>query len=309
MNSFKQQKYLISLVGPTAVGKTKIAIQLAQHFQTVILSADSRQFYKEISIGTAKPSTEEQALAKHYFINNRSIAEDYNASDFEDEAISILNELFKKHDVVILCGGSGMYIDAVNKGFDSEMPSANEKIRDELRKLEKEKGIAALQAKLKFLDPKFYQEVDLQNSKRLLRAIEVCLLSGKPYSEVRKGKGKERIFKSIKIGLSRDRQKLYDRINLRVDKMIQDGLLEEVKRVLPYRNKNALKTVGYRELFDYLDGSLTFEEAVEKIKVNSRRYAKRQLTWFKRDEEISWFEPTQWQEMCIFIEEKTKVYE
>ncbi|MEQ8908890.1 MAG: tRNA (adenosine(37)-N6)-dimethylallyltransferase MiaA [Vicingaceae bacterium] len=309
MSSPLSENFLISIIGPTAVGKTALAIQLAQYFKTEILSADSRQFYKELSIGTAKPDAIELAAAPHHFINHLSIAEDYNASDYEAEAISLLKKLFENYNTLILCGGSGMYLDAVNQGFDAEVPSSDEQIRKELNELMAREGITALQSKLKELDPIFYQKVDLHNSKRLLRALEVCLISGKPYSEIRKGKGKERPFKKLKIGLNMDREKLYERINLRVDRMIDAGLLEEVKAVWPFREKNALKTVGYRELFDYLDGRLTFEQAVEKIKINSRRYAKRQLTWFKRDDEIHWFEPSQFTEIAKFVADKTKPYE
>lgn len=296
---------LISIVGPTAIGKTSLAIKLAQHFNTEIISADSRQFFRELSIGTAKPTSEELTQAKHHFVNNLSIAEDYNASDFEDEAIDLLSHLFKKHHKVILCGGSGMYVDAVTKGFDSQMPSSDETIRKQLNELFEQEGITALQNKLLELDPVFYHKVDLQNSKRLLRAIEVCLISGKPYSSIRKGEGKKRPFQIIKIGLEMDRSLLYERINQRVDQMIKAGLLNEVKSVLKYKDQNALKTVGYRELFNYLEGRLTFEEAVEKIKVNSRRYAKRQLTWFKKDAEINWFNPTELTAIVNFIEEKS----
>tara|TARA_B100001109_G_scaffold254131_1_gene253182 strand:+ start:2495 stop:3421 length:927 start_codon:yes stop_codon:yes gene_type:complete len=296
---------LISVVGPTAIGKTSLAIKLVQHFNTEIISADSRQFFRELSIGTAKPTLEELTQAKHHFVNNLSIAEDYNASDFEDEAIDLLNHLFKKHQKVILCGGSGMYVDAVTKGFDSQMPSSDETIRKQLNELFEQEGIKALQNKLLELDPVFYHKVDLQNSKRLLRAIEVCLISGKPYSSIRKGEGKKRPFQIIKIGLEMDRSLLYERINQRVDQMIKAGLLNEVKSVLKYKDQNALKTVGYRELFNYLEGKLTFEEAVEKIKVNSRRYAKRQLTWFKKDAEINWFNPSELTAIVTFIEEKS----
>jgi tRNA dimethylallyltransferase len=301
----ENKPYLISIIGPTAVGKTSVAIELAQHFNTHIISADSRQFYRELSIGTAKPTPEELAAAPHHFVNNLSIAKDYNASDFEKEVLALLPNLFKNNRRVLMCGGSGMYVDAVNNGFDRGVPTADQKLRKELKhKLESE-GIESLQKQLKTLDPVFYKQVDLQNSKRLLRAIEVCLISGKPYSEIRKGEKRERPFSTLKIGLNRDRQELYERINRRVDLMVEQGLLDEVKAVSDFKDKNALKTVGYREFFDYLDGSLTFEEAIEKVKVNSRRYAKRQLTWFKRDSEIKWFAPSEIDSIIDYIEQST----
>lgn len=292
---------LIIIVGPTAVGKTATSIRLAQKLEAEILSADSRQFFKEISIGTAKPTAEEQAMVKHHFINNRSIREDYNASDFEKEVISFLADYFKQKQRAILCGGSGMYVDAVSKGFDSEVPTSDPSIRAKLKEDYEDEGIEALQKQLKKLDPEFYREVDLNNSKRLLRAIEVCLISGKKYSEIRKGKAVDRPFNQIKIGLNIERPLLYDRINKRVDLMIEEGLIEEAQSVFQYLNHNALKTVGYRELFDYFDKKCSLEEAVEKIKVNSRRYAKRQLTWFKGDESIKWFSTSQDEEILQYL--------
>lgn len=294
-------KYLICVVGPTAVGKTQLAIDLAQAFKTEIFSADSRQFYKELSIGTAKPTLEEQKAAKHHFIDNVSVQVEYNASDFEKDLIPQLDQFYTSHSTAILCGGSGLYVDAVIKGFDEEMPTADPKIRAALHKRLEEEGIQALQFQLKELDSVFYEEVDLHNSKRLLRALEVCLISGKPYSTLRKGKSKARNFIPLQIGLEMDRTALYERINRRVDKMMEEGLLQEVKSVMEYRNQNALKTVGYRELFDYLDHKKSLEEAVEKIKVNSRRYAKRQLTWFKKDLSIQWYSPEQKAQIIEYI--------
>jgi len=292
---------LIVLIGPTAVGKTSTAIKIAQAINAPILSADSRQFYKELSIGTAKPTLKEQAAAKHHFIDNKSIAEEYNASDFEKEAISFLEMHFKTNSNAILCGGSGMYIDAVCKGFDSEVPSSDDNIRQELQNEFEKNGIKSLQKKLKSLDAVYYGTVDLNNAKRLMRAIEVCLITGKPYSAIRQGKSVVRSFNIVKIGLMMERAHLYERINKRVDLMMEAGLLEEVKSVERYRENNALKTVGYRELFLYLDGKYTLSEAVEKIKVNSRRYAKRQLSWFKKDGEISWFEPNNWEQILDYL--------
>lgn len=305
----KSSRLLVSIVGPTAVGKTSLAIELAQFFKAQIISADSRQFYREISIGTAKPTPAELALVPHHFINSHSVAQEYNASDFEKDVLKLLEALFKKHQLLLLCGGSGMYVDAVNHGFDQGLPSADEKLRKNLKAELETKGIESLQQKLKQLDPVFYEEVDLANSKRLLRAIEVCMLSGKPYSSIRKGVQKERDFGLLKIGLEMDREKLYDRINRRVDVMVDEGLLEEVKAVQAYQNHNALKTVGYREFFNYLAGKLTFESAIEKIKINSRRYAKRQISWFKRDESIHWFKPSQIDQIKELIRTKTKAYE
>ncbi len=307
--SRKGSHLLVSIVGPTAVGKTALAIELAQFFKTEIISADSRQFYREISIGTAKPTEAERSLAPHHFIDSHTVKEEYNASDFEKDALKQVEQLFKHHDLVILCGGSGMYLDAVNHGFDQGLPSADEALRKKLKAELETNGIEALQRRLKQLDPAFYKEVDLANSKRLLRAIEVCMLTGKAYSSIRKGKGKERAFKRLKIGLEMDREHLYERINRRVDIMIENGLLEEVKAVQAYQNHNALKTVGYRELFDYLAGKLTFDTAIEKIKINSRRYAKRQMSWFKRDDSIHWFKPTQIEEIKALITTKIKVHE
>jgi tRNA dimethylallyltransferase len=297
-------KYLISVVGPTAVGKTSLAIELAITFHAEIISADSRQFFRELSIGTAKPSTEEQAKAKHHFIDNLSIKEEYNASSFEKEVLDFLEDYFKEREVVVLCGGSGMYVDALINGFDEDLPSADEVIRKELKERLSLEGIESLQKELKALDPEFYQEVDLKNSKRLMRAIEICRISGKPYSMLRKGKRKDRPFNVIKLGLEMPREQLYERINLRVDQMMASGLLEEVKAVDAYRDHNALKTVGYRELFPFLDGEISLEEAIEKIKVNSRRYAKRQITWFKRDKEIKWFEPHRKKEIIQYIRKR-----
>lgn len=298
------KKILISVVGPTAVGKTSTAIELAQLFNTDIISADSRQFFKELSIGTAKPTKEEQLEARHHFINNQSIQEEYNASKFEKEALSFLKEFYSKKELIILCGGSGMYVNALLNGFDEGLPTKDLKIREQLNSDLQENGIEALQSQLQKLDSKFYAEVDLLNSKRLMRAIEVCLISGKPFSSIRKGNHKKRDFHCIKIGLNRNRAELYQRINHRVDLMMQDGLLDEVNSVLAYKDKNALNTVGYKELFSYLDGECTLAHAIDKIKVNSRRFAKRQLTWFKKDSEIEWFHPNQKAEISMYIRKR-----
>lgn len=284
---------LVVITGPTAVGKTQLCVKIAQHFNTEVISADSRQFYKELSIGTAKPTPTEMNGIKHHFIDSLSIHEDYNVNDFEKDALALINNIFKHNQIVILTGGSGLFIDAVCKGFDDELPEANEEIRKELKSLYNKYGISILQEKLKQLDPHFYNEIDKDNVKRLYRAIEVCMLTDKPYSEIRKGKKQNRPFRVLKIALNRQREELYERINKRVDLMIKEGIVEEVKRVNKNSNLNALKTVGYRELFEYINNNCTLEEAIDKIKVNTRRYAKRQINWFKKDEEYHWFHPNE----------------
>lgn len=292
---------LVVITGPTAVGKTNLCVELAQHFNTEIINADSRQFFKELSIGTAKPTPEEMKNIPHHFVNSHSISENYNATDFEQDVLALLTELFKKHPLVILTGGSGLYIDAVCNGFDENIPKGNERLRIELEQLYNKYGIELLQEKLKQLDPKFYRKIDLNNLKRLYRAIEVCMLSKNSYAALRQGIKQSRPFNIIKIALNRDKQELYNRINLRVELMMQNGLLEEVKIVADYKNHNALKTVGYTELFDYLAGKFTLPEAVEKIKVNTRRYAKKQLAWFNKSNDYKWFHPTEKEQMITFI--------
>jgi len=293
---------LVVITGPTAVGKTELCVKIAQYFNTEIISADSRQFYKELAIGTAKPTNEEMQNITHHFINSHSILEDYNVNDFEKDALALLNKLFQKHKVVILTGGSGLFIDILCEGFDEDVPSSNHRIRSELNELHEKYGIQILQEKLKQLDPDFYKEIDLNNYKRLERAIEVCLLTGEKYSVIRKGNKQNRPFKILKIGLNREREELFNRINYRVDLMLQGGLLNEVKNVVIHKDKNALKTVGYSELFDFLDNKLTLEEAIEKIKVNTRRYAKRQLGWFNKNNEYKWFHPDEMDLIISLIE-------
>ena len=285
-------KLLLVIVGPTAVGKTALAIKLAKKYHTEIISADSRQFFREMSIGTAKPSIDELNKVTHHFINNISITEEYNAGKFEAEALLCMDDLFKTHNVVIMVGGSGLYIDAVCNGFDA-MPEIDEEVRKELNTLYAEKGITALQDQLLQLDPDHYNNVDLNNPQRIIRALEVCKSTGQAYSKFRKGEKKQRPFKIVKIGLNIDRELLYDRINKRVDSMMQAGLLDEVKKLLPHQHLNALQTVGYSELFEHLQGKTDLKTAIEKIKQNTRRFAKRQLTWFKRDAEIKWIEPNE----------------
>ncbi len=281
---------LLVITGPTAIGKTSLAIRLAQELKTEILSADSRQFYREMTIGTAKPTAEELAAAPHHFVNNISIHDDYDAGKFETEAIAMLDQLFKKHQTVILCGGSGMYVDAVCKGFDP-LPEVDEQFRTDLIELHKTRGIEYLQQLLKEKDPEYFQQVDKHNPQRLIRALEICLSTGLPYSGFRKGKEQKRNFRIVKIGLNTDRDTLYKQINQRVEEMMKAGLLQEVEQLLPFRHLQALQTVGYRELFDYLEGKTDLATAITNIKQNTRNFAKRQLTWFRRDESIHWLDP------------------
>lgn len=287
MNNEPIVKTLIVIAGPTAVGKTAAAIQLASFYKTVIVSADSRQFYREMSIGTAKPSQDELVAVKHYFIDSHSITETFTVGDYEKQCLELLDDLFQTHDKVILVGGSGLFIKAVCEGFD-EFPDAKPGVRDGLNKEFEEKGISYLQEKLKIADPQYYEEVDLNNPQRIIRALQVYQSTGKPFSSYRKSKINERPFNIIKLGLNLPREVLYQRINERVDLMIQHGLLEEVKLLLPFRHLNPLNTVGYSELFDYFDGKTDLNSAIELIKQNTRHYAKRQLTWFGKDKEIKW---------------------
>ena len=292
---------LVIITGPTAVGKTELCVKIAQHFNTEIISADSRQFYKELAIGTAKPSPKEMDGVKHHFINSHSIEENYDVNKFEKDALSILDDLFKTHQFVILTGGSGLYIDILCNGFDKAVPGSDQEIRAQISTLFQKYGIEILQEKLKQLDPAYYKEVDLNNYNRLERAIEVCLLTGQKFSDIRRGNKQQRPFNILKIGLNRDRPELFDRINLRVDLMLENGLLDEVKSVIPYKDKNALRTVGYSEIFDFLDDKISLEEATEKIKVNSRRYAKRQLGWFNKSGDYKWFHPNEIESIKKFI--------
>ena len=281
---------LIVIAGPTASGKTEIAIKLAQSYKTVIVSADSRQFYREMSIGTAKPTPEELAAAPHYFINSHSITENFSVGDYEKQGLALLDELFKMHNTIILVGGSGLYIKALCEGFD-DIPRADAAIREELNKELAEKGIAVLQEELKIADPVFYKQVDLSNPQRVIRALEVFRSTAKPFSSFRKAAVNERHFNTIKIGVDMPRELLYDRINQRVDDMIKQGLVDEAQSLLPYRHLNALNTVGYSELFDYFDGKADLNIAIERIKQNTRHFAKRQLTWFRKDKAVHWLEP------------------
>lgn len=298
-------KYLIVVVGPTAVGKTSLCIHLAKCFDTEIISADSRQFFRETEIGTAKPTTEELKQVVHHLIDHKSIFEPYDVKEFEQDALKILNDQFLTRDVVVMTGGSGMYIDAVCNGMD-EIPEIDPKIRESVILDYQEKGLGYLQQELMRLDPVYYQEVDLMNPQRLMRGIEVCKGTGKSFSSFRVKKITKRPFEIIKIGLERDRKELYQRIDLRMDQMVNEGLFQEAENLFPYRNLNALQTVGYSEIFGYLEGKYDKDEAIRLLKRNSRRYAKRQLTWFRRDPEIQWFHPENQNEIIGFITEKMK---
>ncbi|MAN29127.1 MULTISPECIES: tRNA (adenosine(37)-N6)-dimethylallyltransferase MiaA [Mesonia] len=300
-----KNKSLISVVGPTAIGKTSIGIALAQHYQTEIISADSRQFFKEMEIGTAVPSKEELAAAKHHFIQHISVEDNYSVGDFETEAIEKLNALFQQHDKILMVGGSGLYVKAVLEGLDY-FPKIDASIRQQLNLQLEEKGIESLQQQLKELDPVYAKKVDLENPHRVIRALEICIGSGKPYSGFLNNNSAERNFNSIKIGLTAPRELIYERIEKRVDVMMEQGLLEEAKRVYEKREFNALNTVGYKELFQFFDGNWSLEFAISEIKKNTRRFAKRQLTWFRKDKEIEWFNyNTAIEQVIDFIDFKT----
>ncbi|OXE99156.1 tRNA dimethylallyltransferase [Flavobacterium araucananum] len=303
-------KHLITIVGPTAIGKTALSIALAQHFKCEIISCDSRQFFKEMTIGTAVPNQEELQAAKHHFIQNKSILENYTVGDYEKEALTKLQELFLNNDFAILIGGSGLYVDAVLKGFD-EFPEINPDVRSEVNLNYEKLGIEYLQEQLLQLDPDYYQKITvenpqtLQNPQRMMRFVEVCMGSKKPYSSFLNQKKNNRDFTSILIGLEADRPIIYNRINQRVDIMMSEGLLQEAEALYPNKALNALQTVGYRELFSYFDGEFTLPFAIEEIKKNTRRFSKRQLTWFKRNEATKWFDyATPKSEIISFIESK-----
>jgi tRNA dimethylallyltransferase len=281
---------LLVILGPTGVGKTNISLQLAEHFGCPIVSSDSRQFYRELKIGTAAPTDAQLSRVKHYFIGTHSIHDEYNAGQYELDTIQLLDELFMKHKVVMLVGGSMMYIDAVCNGMD-DIPAVDVEIRAFWMKQYDDLGLEFIQTELKRVDPIHYAQVDLKNAKRILHALEICSMTGKAYSDFRTGQRKERNFNIIKIGLNRPRQELYDRINMRVDDMMEKGLLREAEQFYPFRHMNTLNTVGYKELYEYMAGNWTLDFAVNMIKQDSRRYAKRQLTWFNRDKEVLWFHP------------------
>lgn len=282
-------RFLISITGPTAIGKTALSLQLAQYYNTEIISADSRQFFKEMSIGTAAPTEKELSQAKHHFIHHKSIQDDYNVGSFEQDALECLDQLFETHDVVIMVGGSGLYVDAVTKGLD-HFPKVNPELRNTLNTQLQTKGISYLQDQLKVLDRVAFDTIAIDNPHRLIRALEICIGTQKRYSSFLNQGKKERNFEVITVGLTAERTTIYDRINRRVDIMLQDGLLEEARALYKYKELNALNTVGYKELFKAIAGEWTFDFAISEIKKNSRRFAKRQLTWFKKNENTLWFD-------------------
>ncbi len=291
---------LVVITGPTAVGKTALTLEIAKHYGIPVINADSRQIYKELKIGTASPTTEQLRQIKHYFVATKSIQDYYNASMYEQDVMSLLNDLFNHSPIQLMSGGSMMYIDAVCNGID-DIPTVREDIREEMKRRYQEEGLASLCEDLKRLDPEHYEVVDRQNHRRVIHALEICYQTGQTYTSFRTKSKKERPFQIIKIGLNRERSELYNRINLRVDNMIDNGLVEEAKSVYQYKGANALNTVGYKEIFDYIDGRWELHEAIERIKGNTRRYARKQLTWYKRDGNMRWFHPEQQLEILNFI--------
>lgn len=294
---------LVVVGGPTAVGKTAVAIHLAKRFQTAIVSADSRQVYMEMTIGTAKPSASERREVSHYFIDTHSVVDDYDAARYAMEALAVIHDLFEKHDVVILCGGSGLYIKGVCEGFD-EMPEIPDHVRREITENYRSRGLSWLQDQLAGLDPEAFREIDTNNPHRLMRALEVKIHSGKSILSFRRNQKREHLFEIVKIGLELPREELYRRIDGRMDRMIADGLIEEAKNLYPLRHHNALQTVGYQEIFGYMDHAYDLDECIRLLKRNSRRYAKRQLTWFKKDQDFKWFHPEAVDDVVEFILEK-----
>ena len=296
---------LVVITGPTAVGKTALTMQLAQHYGVPVINADSRQIYRELKIGTAAPTAEQQQLVKHYFVGTKSIDDYYNASMYEQEVLELLDA--ERSTFHVLSGGSMMYIDAVCNGID-DIPTVRDDIREEMKRRYAEEGLEALCEDLRRLDPEHYAIVDRQNHRRVIHALEICYQTGRTYTSFRTQQKKERPFRIVKIGLNRDREELYNRINQRVDQMMEDGLLNEVKSLISKRNANALNTVGYKELFDYLDGRWSLDEAVERIKGNTRRYARKQLTWYKRDADMRWFHPDNIEEILNYLTQYEKVH-
>jgi len=303
MQKIQNTKTLISIVGPTAIGKTNLAIEVAKHFQSEIISCDSRQFFKEMKIGTAVPSEEELAEVKHHFIQNISIHEKYSVGDFERDGLAFLDNYFETNDICVMVGGSGLYEKAITVGFD-EFPEVDPKIREDLNNELAEFGIEKLQEELQEVDPKYFEEVDIFNKQRVTRALEIYRASGLPFSHFRNQDLDKRPFNIIKIGLELPREEMYDRINLRVDMMMNEGLLNEAKNLFPLKDLNALQTVGYRELFDFFEEKITLDFAIEEIKKNTRRFAKRQMTWFKKDETVNWFSPFDQENIINFISNK-----
>jgi len=294
---------LIIVLGPTGVGKSEISIQLAKHYHSEIISADSRQFFRELSIGTAVPSPDDLKIAPHHFIQNKSIHDYYNVSEYETEALQLINELFAKVNPVILAGGSMLYVDTICNGID-DIPTVDTEIRDEVIDWYEKNGIDSLRKRLLEIDPEYYRIVDLNNPKRMLHAVEIHQMTGLPFTSFRKKTVRQRPFRMIKIGINQDRKVLYDRINQRVLQMMDAGLLEEAKTVYPYRKLNSLNTVGYKELFSYLDGNCSLDEAIDLIQRNTRKYARKQLTWFRRDQQIKWFEPDQIEGIIDYVDLK-----
>ncbi|MBN1925467.1 MAG: tRNA (adenosine(37)-N6)-dimethylallyltransferase MiaA [Prolixibacteraceae bacterium] len=296
-------KTLVLILGPTAIGKTGVSIQVASHFHTEIISADSRQIYRELSIGTAIPDSQQLHTVKHHLIHNHSIHDYYNAATFETEALTIIENLFSTHNIAVMTGGSMLYAEVICNGIDN-LPDVNFEIREKLIERHKTEGLESLCTELKKIDPDYYKKVDLKNPKRILHALEIFYTTGVPYSSLLTNKKVKRDFDIIKIGLNTSRHILHERINTRVDKMIETGLIEEARSVFKFRHLNSLNTVGYKELFSYFENNITLEKAEELIKRNTRRYARRQLTWFNRDKTINWFEPEQVSEIIHFIENK-----
>jgi len=296
---------LLVILGPTGVGKTNISLRLAERLDCPVISSDSRQFYRELKIGTAAPSEEQMKQVKHYFIGTHSIHDEYNAGQYEKDAIQLLDELFKKHNIVMLVGGSMMYIDAICNGMD-DIPNVDADTRAFWKKQYADSGLEFIQNELKRLDPEHYSIVDIQNPKRIIHALEICTMTGKPYSNLLTGQRKLRNFNIVKIGLNRPRPELYDRINARVDEMMAEGLLQEAEKFYEFKKLNTLNTVGYKELYEYMDGKTTFDFAVNMIKQDTRRYAKRQMTWFNRDKEIHWFHPDELESKIESVVQKLK---
>lgn len=294
------KKTLIVITGPTAVGKTALCLEIAKHFDIPIINADSRQIYKELRIGTASPTSEQMQQVPHFFVGSLSLNDYYSASLFEQQVLECLEQQFQTNDYALLSGGSMMYIDAVCDGID-DIPTIDDKTRELMKQRLAEEGLKALVEELKRLDPEYYEIVDRQNPRRVVHALEICTMTGKTYTSFRKREKRQRPFRIIKIGLNRPREELYQRINQRVDEMMQQGLLEEAKSLYPMRQMNALNTVGYKELFDYLEGRWPLEEAVERIKGNTRRYARKQLTWYKKDPQIRWFHPQETEQIISYI--------
>ena len=294
------EKTLIVITGPTAVGKTRLCIDIAKHFGIPVINADSRQIYRELRIGTACPTAEEMREVKHYFVGTLSLEDYYSASLYEQQVLALLEEQFKTHEYALMSGGSMMYIDAVCNGID-DIPTIDDKTRETMKRRLQEEGLESLCEELKRLDPDYYEIVDRQNPKRVVHALEICTMTGRTYTSFRKREKKQRPFRIVKIGLNRERTELYDRINARVDEMMRKGFLKEAEGLHKQKELNALNTVGYKELFDYFEGRWPLEEAVERIKGNTRRYARKQLTWYKKDEQMKWFHPNQKEDIINYI--------